>query len=201
MRLRIDIAYDGTNYQGWQEQPHTDLTIQTQLQLALKTLFQIKVFGSGRTDAGVHARGQVAHFDLPDGTLSDRLRPRLMRAINSQLPEDIAVQAVYEAPPLFHARHGAASKVYKYQILNSSVPDPLLRLNHTWVRRPLSLERLNQLTSCLVGEHDFKSFQSAGSDVPTSVRTVLEASWLQTGKNTLEFQILGNSSGFGAKRG
>ena len=122
--LKLTLAYDGTVFHGWQVQPRLP-TVQGTLQAALEKLFNhsVNVTGSGRTDAGVHAFGQVCHF-LTDSTIApDALR----KGLNSLLPDDILIKEVEDAPAHFHARYSARSKVYEYRILNTPQPDPFLR--------------------------------------------------------------------------
>ncbi|MGQ9920438.1 MAG: tRNA pseudouridine(38-40) synthase TruA [Desulfobacca sp.] len=187
--IRLTLEYDGSGYHGWQRQPH-GLTIQEVLETALaKMLGQaVRVHGSGRTDAGVHALGQVAHFytaaPLPVAAFRDGL--------NSLLPPDIAVLAATEAPPSFHARYAALAKTYEYRILNRPVRAPLHRHFCWWLRRPLSFQRLQAATSVIIGEHDFAAFQASGSEVKTTVRRVWHAAWQEEPGGWYFFRITAN---------
>ena len=159
--LRLDLEYDGTNYHGWQVQPNAP-TIQEKLEDALYPILgeRVRVTGAGRTDAGVHALGQVGHLR----TASDREIGALFRGVNSLLPEDIVVKAVREVSPDFHARKSARFKRYEYWILN----DPTRSAFHhrfLWhVRVGLDLHGMRRAAACLVGEHDFASFQASGGE-------------------------------------
>jgi tRNA pseudouridine38-40 synthase len=159
--LRLDLEYDGTNYHGWQVQPNAP-TVQEKLEDALHQILgeQVRVTGAGRTDAGVHALGQVGHLR----TASDREVEALFRGVNSLLPEDIVVKSVREASPDFHARRSALRKRYEYWILN----DPTRSAFHhrfVWhVRVGLDLAKMRRAAESLVGEHDFASFQASGGE-------------------------------------
>lgn len=187
--IRLTLEYDGSGYHGWQRQPN-GLTIQEVLETALAKLLgqAVRVHASGRTDAGVHALGQVAHFQtaapLPVTAFRDGL--------NSLLPRDIAVLSAAEAPPDFHARYSAAAKTYEYRILNRPVPSPLHRHTCWWLRRPLDLHRLQAATPLIIGEHDFAAFQASGSEVKTTVRRVLSAAWQAQPGGWFSFRITAN---------
>ena len=206
MRLRIDICYNGTSYQGWQVQPHTEMTIQQQIQKALKTIFQkdISLHGSGRTDTGVHAENQVAHFDIIDTSLTNKIASKMLhvvKALNSQLPSDILVKKAYIVPDHFHARKSAIKKIYVHRIFNGPYLDPFLNNHAHWISRLLDLDYLNNLTQLLLGQKDFKSFQNSGSNVEDTYCTIFSANWSFGNWSTymkydkkylVEFQIEGN---------
>ncbi|QSQ09001.1 tRNA pseudouridine synthase A [Koleobacter methoxysyntrophicus] len=168
--IKLIIEYDGTNYHGWQRQKNA-VTVQEKIEGALKTLTgkNIILTGAGRTDAGVHARGQVANFRIE--TLKIPLE-RLPLAINSLLPEDIAVKHAERVPEDFHSRYWAKGKVYSYYILNSKMPSPLLRYYSYHFPRPLDIEKMRRAGSYFVGIHDFSSFMASGSSVKTTVRSI-----------------------------
>ena len=154
---RIDISYDGTNYFGWQRQSGAK-TIQGSLETALARIASkhVPVFGSGRTDAGVHALGQVAHFQaelrLPDD--------ELLQALNGQIPKDIRVTALRKVSRSFHARKSAKSKVYQYRIVNSPIINPFdLRYVLHWPA-PLEIQRMKEAAAYFVREDDFTPFSS-----------------------------------------
>jgi tRNA pseudouridine38-40 synthase len=171
--IKITVEYDGTGYQGWQRQPN-GISIQEILEnkLALITNGAVRLFGSGRTDAGVHAGGQVANFKT-ETTIECR---NLLRGINSLLPNDIAVSDVIDVEDDFHARYSAKSKVYSYNIYNSSVRSPLYR-NYSWhIFEKLNVESMKKAALYLPGTRDFSSFCAAGSDAKTYTRTVLDCS-------------------------
>jgi tRNA pseudouridine38-40 synthase len=173
----LTIAYDGTRFAGWQIQPN-GLAIQQVLSDSVSRVVKhpIQVQGSGRTDAGVHAIGQVGAFK------SNQWRApadRLIQAINGYLPRDIVVLKASEVVPGFDPIRHAISKRYRYTLRNSRVPDPLRHSQHWWITRPLSLEAMRSAASLLVGTHDFKAFESMGSNRKTSTRTVREITIVQ----------------------
>jgi tRNA pseudouridine38-40 synthase len=169
--IKIIIEYDGTGYHGWQRQPN-GISIQEVLEnkLALITNGKVRLIASGRTDAGVHAVGQVANFKT-ETTIECR---GLLKGINSLLPTDIAVSEVVDIDDEFHARYSAKSKVYVYKIYNSSVRSSLYR-NYSWhVFEKLDVESMKNASLYLVGTKDFSSFCAAGGDAKTYTRTVLD---------------------------
>ena len=176
MRIRLDIAYEGTGFHGWAAQPGLR-TVEGELSAALTTVLRLPSVGltcAGRTDAGVHARGQVVHVDLeslPDGTES------LARRLNGLLSGDVRVRRLAEAPPGFDARFSASWRRYAYRVADRpALVDPLRR-SHVLVRpRPVSEEQMNAAALALVGEHDFASFckQREGA---TTIRTLLSLAW------------------------
>ncbi len=187
--IRLTLEYDGSGYHGWQRQPN-GLTIQEVLEAALAKILgqEVRVHGSGRTDAGVHALGQVAHFRIATTLPVTAFRDGL----NSLLPRDIAVLDAQEAPATFHARYAALAKTYEYRILNRPVRSPLHLRTCWWLNRPLDLHRLQAATQNIVGEHDFAGFQASGSDVKTTVRRVLKATWEEQPGGWKYFRITAN---------
>jgi tRNA pseudouridine38-40 synthase len=185
VQIRITLEYDGTAYSGWQVQSGQD-SIQARIENALGQIFseQIRVRGAGRTDAGVHARGQVAAFRLP--------RPfapvDLMRALNSLLPPDIAVIDASYAEDSFDPRRDARSRSYEYQVLNRRNRSALEFRYCWWVRDPLALEAMNEAAAVFLGEHDFASMRSLGSDEKTTIRHVLASQWRRDG-TLLTYQV------------
>ncbi len=179
-RYRIDVAYDGTNFAGWQVQPrHT--TVQGELEGALKQLGgrHVRVEASGRTDAGVHARGQVAHFDWPEK--ADR-PDRLLRGINALLPDAVRVLKLRAVPDTFHARFSAVGKEYRYFIDNGSIRQPIDRFYRTWVRDPLDLEAMQAAATVLEGEHDFAAFAAnPNREIDGTIRTLYRLSVTKKG--------------------
>jgi len=169
--LRMVLEYDGTAYHGWQRQAN-GLSIQQVLEekIAVMTGKMVKVIGSGRTDAGVHALGQIAHFKT-DAAIPDI---HFLKGINSLLPRDIAVKAMQEVEPSFHARYDAKSKVYRYQIVNGHVRPVLLRQYAWFVPGPLNLDQMSEAARLFKGTHDFSSFCSSHSDAPDHIRTIME---------------------------
>ena len=184
--LRLLLEYDGTRYHGWQRQAAA-ATIQQTLEEAVQRLTgeTVALIGSGRTDAGVHARGQVANFRttsaIPIKAFHDGL--------NSLLPHDIAVLASTEAPPEFHARKSAPAKTYEYLILNRPSRSPLSHRRAWWIPRPLDLAAMRQAAAILPGEHDFTAFRASGSDHHHAVRRVLAADWEAGPGGQLRFAI------------
>lgn len=157
MRFRLTIAYDGTAYSGWQVQPGKP-TVQAAIEAAIEATagVKVKLHGSGRTDRGVHARGQVAHFDL-----DTRMSPRAMRfALNARIPPDIRILSAQAAPPDFHARRSAHAKEYRYVVFNGATMPPCRRLYATQVHRPLDLALMRAGAARFVGEHDFRAFMA-----------------------------------------
>ncbi|MCD6430412.1 MAG: tRNA pseudouridine(38-40) synthase TruA [Deltaproteobacteria bacterium] len=182
--LKLTIAYDGTEYHGWQVQPN-GMTIQEQLEVAALRFSGVHnpVSGSGRTDAGVHAWGQVASWSYA-GELPEE---RIQAAFNSLLPADIAIRRVEEMYPSFHARKSARTKTYLYIIDNSPFANPLLRRYAWHIRQPLNLEALNQAAALLVGRQDFLTFKAADGKTASSLRTILQVRWCRRGSYLLFF--------------
>lgn len=169
-RYRLLIAYDGTHYCGWQRQLN-GISIQEKIEHTLHTILRtpISVHGSGRTDAGVHAMGQVAHFDG-----ADRINTgQLLISLNALLPPDIRILSVETASPAFHARYHATSKVYHYHLHLSRIADPFLHAYHYRVPHPVDLVLLDKARHHFIGVHDFTSFSHeahAGSAARNPVR-------------------------------
>jgi tRNA pseudouridine38-40 synthase len=178
VRLRLELAYLGRFFEGWQVQaPRADgtgaRTVQGELERALKDLFgsEVRAHGAGRTDSGVHADGQVAHVDVPEGS---PLIPskNLSRALNSKLPEDVRVLAASEVAPDFHARHSAIGKVYVYRLRRGELLHPHLGLIEALASEPLDVAAMRAAATILVGRRDFAPFSLTGSDPGTTVRTL-----------------------------
>jgi tRNA pseudouridine38-40 synthase len=168
--FRLTLEYDGAGFQGWQAQPAGRRTVQATLEQAFARVTgqRVRVMGSGRTDAGVHAEGQVASVQV-----ETRLPPeRLRGALNGVLPRDVAVWALEPAPEGFDARRDARSKLYRYALWNGPTRSPLREARAWCLQRRLDLPAMREAAACLVGTHDFRSFQAAGSGVATSVRTL-----------------------------
>jgi tRNA pseudouridine38-40 synthase len=175
--LKLVIAYDGTRFSGWQRQP-AGVSIQGLLEEALARIEgrPVVITGAGRTDAGVHALGQVASCRLEHPLALENLQ----RALNAMLPPDVRVRRVEGAPEGFHARYDAVGKTYRYAILNGTTASPFLR-HHAWhVPRPLDVEAMASAAGELAGTHDFAAFRSTGGSVKTTIRTIT-ASTLRTG--------------------
>ena len=167
--FKIALAYDGTDFVGWQRQA-SGTSIQGLIEDALRELDgrDVAVTGAGRTDAGVHALGQVAGFTLERAIATDAL----MRAINVRLPGEVRVLSAEEAPALFHARFGARAKTYRYRIWNGDVLPPFERLYAWHVVGTLDVEAMAVAACVLEGDHDFAAFQAAGSSTRTTERLV-----------------------------
>ena len=169
-RIRLTVAYDGTDYCGWQVQPN-GVTIEEMLNRAIRKLTgeDIQVIGASRTDSGVHALGNVAVFD----TNSTIPPERMSYALNQRLPEDIVVVRSEEVPEDWHPRYqDRIRKTYEYHIYNAPVPNPLRRRYASYVSFPLDVEKMQEGASYLEGEHDFVSFCNVRTQVEDTVRTV-----------------------------
>lgn len=168
-RIKIVVAYDGTNYNGWQVQPN-GITVEGVLNQALTELTgeSVAVIGASRTDSGVHSLGNVAVFDTNTKIPAEKIS----YALNQRLPDDIVVQGSCEAPPDFHPRRCESRKTYEYKILNRTFPMPLHRHDSYFTYRKIDVEKMRQAAKCLVGEHDFKSFCSIHSQAESTVRTI-----------------------------
>lgn len=173
VKVKLTVAYDGTQYAGWQVQ-RTGVGVQQKIEEALAQLFPGagRVHSSSRTDTGVHALGMAAHVEIPRGQF--RLPPaKLALALNAHLPRDIRVLAARRCPKRFHARFDARGKQYRYFVWNQPMMNPLLRLYAWHVPQPLDYDRMSAAARLFVGRHDFKSFATS-RDYPheTTVRTV-----------------------------
>ena len=179
-RLKVTMAYDGTEFHGWQRQGSGSDQPRTVQSCLERTLFQlsgrnISVHGAGRTDAGVHAEGQAAHFDVPE----DKLNLPWLRALNALLPEDVAALAVEQVPDDFHARFQALEKLYAYSICLSQAALPLRR-RYVWRTGPLDLAAMKAAAREFIGSRDFAAFQNRGTPVKSAVRNLTEISCLES---------------------
>jgi len=184
--IRLLLEYDGTRYHGWQRQ-RDQISIQQVLEESLQRLTgeEVRLIGSGRTDAGVHALGQVANFHT-----SGRLPLKAFRdGLNSLLPWDLAILEAVEAPPEFHARKAARAKTYEYRILNRRVRSPLHHHYGWWLAAPLDLEAMAAAAAALPGKHDFTAFRASGSGNLNPVRQVLAARWQPHPGGWLRFTV------------
>ena len=156
MNVKLTIQYDGTRYDGWQRQGNTDNTLQGRLEGVLSRMVgsPVEIQGAGRTDAGVHARGQVASVHLPEGYTPQEVQDYL----NRYLPEDVAVVDVEQVGERFHARLSAKGKEYRYHIRMGTVPDVFARKYQYRVEEPLDVEAMGKAAGYLTGKHDFRSF-------------------------------------------
>ncbi len=194
VKFKLVIAYDGANYEGWQTQK-IGTGVQQIVEGALAKLFPSKpgLYGSSRTDTGVHALGMVAHFEIPIKEFKIPLR-KLALALNAWLPEDIRVSAAARAPEKFHARYDAIKKQYRYYVWNHSAMNPLLRRNAWHVPVKLDFKRMQVAAKLFVGKHDFQSFAAnSGYKKETTVRTV---SRCDVKKSGLQFTVIIEGDGF-----
>lgn len=185
---RLVLEYDGTDFAGWQRQAGAR-TVQGVVEEALARLAEgpVSVLGAGRTDAGVHAQGQVA-----SARAAVRLdAAALGRALNALLPADVAVRAVAPAPDDYHARRAALSKLYAYRLWTGAVRSPLRARWTLWRRPPLALEAMREAAAHVVGTHDFAAFCAAGGSARTTVRTVHRAEWAGAVGGELRFEVEG----------
>lgn len=178
-RVMLTVAYDGTNYNGWQLQPNAD-TIEARLNTALSDLLKedINVIGASRTDAGVHAYGNVAVFDTNTQMPADKIS----YALNQRLPEDIRIQDSREVDADFHPRHCDSRKTYVYNIYNAKFPQPVNRLYAYFTYNQLDVDKMKRACEYFIGEHDFASFCSVGSQAKTTVRTIYDLHIEQNGQ-------------------
>jgi tRNA pseudouridine38-40 synthase len=183
--FKLVLEYDGSAYSGWQRQPDQP-TVQGALEAVLRRMTgrPVTLHGSGRTDAGVHAWGQTAHFTCATRLSAEALR----KGLNSLLPADIAVRSCRPAPPDFHARFDALWKRYRYRICNQPIRRALGRQYAWQIYRPLDLAAMQAGADLLVGRHDFTSFEASGSPRAHAVREVMEAFWREHDGH-LEFEI------------
>lgn len=189
MRLRLVLEYDGSDFHGWAAQPGLR-TVEGVVREALGTAFR-SVDGlavAGRTDAGVHALGNVVSVDVEGGPPPDRAA----RALNALLPGDVAVTSAEAASPDFHARFAASARSYRYRIFRRPSPSPFERRRSWWLSRPLDLGRLRASASLLPGEHDFRAFTPAETQHEVFVRVVESAEWRECGDH-LDFEITADS--------
>jgi len=187
-RVLLHLAYQGTAYAGWQVQPGED-TVQARVEAALSRLCDrpVRVHSAGRTDAGVHAEGMPAHFDLPRSFTADAL----LRGLNALLPDDIVVRRLEAVGGDFHARFAAVGKLYRYRILNRRSP-PLFRRHFVcWERTALDRAAMVAGLAPVVGKHDFSSLCAADADTATRVRRIVAATWREV-DDELQLWIAGD---------
>ncbi len=189
MRLKLTLEYDGTAFRGWAAQPGLR-TVENELRTALGDLYTScdRLAVAGRTDAGVHARGNVVSVDVEGGPPI----ARAAEALNAELPDDIAAVGVEEAPSDFHARHSARSRSYRYRIWRRRTPSPLEHRRSWWLPHPPDESTLAACAALLLGKHDFRAFTPTETRHEVFTRTVLAASWQQEG-DVLEFTVTADS--------
>ena len=187
--FKITIEYDGTDYHGWQRQAD-DRTIQGEIEKALMTMTGNKVTltGAGRTDAGVHAFGQVANFHCRTA-----LDPGIFqKGLNSLLPKDIVIMKCIQVSVKFHARYNVKSKSYHYRILNRDLPAAIFRQYAWHIRKRLNLDAMLNSLRYIIGTHDFKAFEGTGSPRANTIRSVMHADLEKMDDGYLVFKIEGN---------
>lgn len=186
--LKMTVSYDGSDFNGFQTQP-LGRTIQDELEKAIRSVVghEVKVFGSGRTDAGVHAYGQVINFH------TDSLIPveRWPFVLNCRLPDGIIARLAEEMDPEFHARHSSKKKTYRYAVCNSQYANVFGRKYEYHISRYLDVEAMNKAAKCLIGTYDFTSFCSTRSKVRSHQRTIFRSEWIREGE-TLYYYVEGN---------
>lgn len=189
MRLKLTLEYDGTAFRGWAAQPELR-TVEGVVRDAVATVFPSAdgLAVAGRTDTGVHARGNVISLDVEGGPAPARAAD----ALNAALPDDVAVVAAVEAAPDFHARHSALSRSYRYRIWRRREPSPFEQRRSWWYPRPLNEDRLADAADLLRGEHDFRAFTPTVTQHQVFTRNVLRAEWHRRG-DALELEITADS--------
>ncbi len=190
LRLRIDLAYDGSNFSGWAIQPDRR-TVQAQVEEAIEKIARVRIESivAGRTDAGVHATGQVIHVDIPDSIAIEDLAYKLNRILD----EDIRINRIEVAPPAFHARFSALRRYYQYRILDENkVIQPLARLNTAGWYRPLDLDLMNQASKLLLGTNDFAAFCKYREGA-TTVRTLEKYEWVRDSQGYLVADVVADA--------
>jgi tRNA pseudouridine38-40 synthase len=187
--LRLVLEYDGTGFRGWAAQPG-QRTVEAEVRQALSTVFPVweDLGVAGRTDAGVHALGQVASVEVQGGPPLERAA----EALNAVLPDDVSVVSAERAPDGFHARHSARTRSYRYRIYRRRQPSPFELRRSWWLPRPVDEAALAESAECLLGEHDFRAFTPTETEHRVFVRVVLAAAWSQRG-DALEFEISADS--------
>ena len=189
MRLKLTLEYDGTGFRGWAAQPG-QRTVEGVMREAFERVFQnwSALAVAGRTDTGVHALGQVASLDVEGGPPVERAA----EALNTVLPDDVAVVAAEESAPDFHARHSARSRSYRYRIYRRRLPSPFEQRRSWWVPWPVDEGRLVESAGLLLGEHDFRAFTPTETQHDVFLRKVLVASWHARG-DALELELTADS--------
>jgi len=187
--IKLVIKYDGTKYKGWQRLGNSDMTIQDKIEKVLSRMTEekIEIIGSGRTDVGVHALGQVANF-ITNSTMSNK---EMKEYLYHYLPDDIVVDKVEETDERFHARYNVKSKTYVYRIWNDKYHDPFLRKYIEHIPQRLDIGAMEKGAAFLIGEHDFTSFRSSKSKKKSNIRTIYSID-IKRERELLEIVIKGN---------
>jgi tRNA pseudouridine38-40 synthase len=178
-RVALGVEYDGAGFHGWQTQPHAR-NVQDVLQAALSRVADhpVEVVAAGRTDTGVHATGQVVHFE----TFAERSPHAWLLGVNTWLPADVAVQWVRDVPNDFHARYAAIGRSYRYTVLRAGARSALLRERAWWIHRPLDIGAMSAAASYLLGEHDFSAFRAAACQARRPWRHLRRVALLEEGE-------------------
>ena len=189
-RVRLKVAYDGTNYCGWQVQPN-EVTIEGVLNETLSKLLdeEIEVVGASRTDSGVHAEGNYCIFDTDTHIPAEKIA----YALNQRLPEDISIVKSEEVDMDWHPRYQNSMKTYQYTIVNREMPDPIRRMYSYFTYSKLDVDKMKEAAKYLEGEHDFEAFCSTGSQVDNTIRTINS---LEVTQNGDEIAIIAKGNGF-----
>jgi len=189
MHIALSIEYDGSHFHGWQVQPNLR-TVQAEVEKALSKVADepIQVYCAGRTDTGVHATGQVVHFD----TQSERGGRAWIYGVNSNLPKDVCVRWAKVVDEAFHARYSAISRRYRYFIYNHPIRPSIMNTNLSWQYRPLDDKRMAQAAKYLLGEHDFSSFRAVGCQAKSPVKTIRHFNVIRQG-DLIILDVIANS--------
>ncbi len=190
MKVMLTVSYEGTQYSGWQKQNNSN-TIQEEIENALKKIYSqdISILGASRTDAGVHALGQVASFTLEKSNIPIEKLPLIL---NTLLPDDIVITNAQIASEHFHPRYNAKNKLYQYKIHNSQYRNPLLR-NFSWnISQELDIEKMKQAAEHFIGEKDFRGFCSTGGDVKSTIRTITQSKISIKDNDLIIYSVEGN---------
>ncbi len=188
MNILLTVAYDGTGYFGWQKQKN-NISVQQRLEEALSALMKknIEVRGASRTDTGVHALGQAALLKTETSIPVDKIP----YAINSFLPEDIAVTEARLVSDVFHPQYSVIKKTYRYKILNAEFKNPMLRNYAEFVRQPLDIDKMREACGHFIGTYDFAAFCASGSMAKTTVRTIFDLS-VEKNNDIIDITVTGN---------
>lgn len=189
-KVKLQLTYDGTDFNGFQKQKEPERTVQGSLEKALSKLLDepIQVVGAGRTDRGVHAINQYAHF----WTTKNPKNYKLLFALNGYLtPKSLVIKKSWLAPEDFHAM-SSIRKTYKYMVLNRELPSALRRNHLLHVRQPLDIDYLNDISKEVLGEHDFSSFQTSGTIVKTTIKQIFTSSWSRHPGDILVYTVAGD---------
>jgi tRNA pseudouridine38-40 synthase len=184
--FKLTVEYDGSGFHGWQRQKN-DRTVQGVIEAAIATMTgqTVSLIGSGRTDAGVHALGQVASFLCE----TDLTAPIFEKGLNSLLPEDVVIRHCHQENESFHARFNVKSKIYQYRIINRDIPVAVSRQYCWFIRRHLDIETMRAAAGYIVGTHDFKAFEGTGSPRSSTIRQMIRAEWQNPEPDQLVFSI------------